>query len=91
MDLPLQAEARSKLRSAAERDRLYITAMAERFSKGAGALKGHRWREQEAKFAQQMQKIAEDAEVKLLDNLADVHQAWHDIQLCVPNLCSSSP
>jgi hypothetical protein len=40
--------------------------MAERFNKGAAALKGHRWREQEAKYAQQMQKIAEDSKVSCL-------------------------
>jgi len=62
----LKAEARSQLPSEAERDRRYIVAMAERFSKGAAALKGHRWREQEAKYAQQMQKIAEDSKVSCL-------------------------
>eukprot|EP00878_Enallax_costatus_P014401 GHUV01015061.1.p1 GENE.GHUV01015061.1~~GHUV01015061.1.p1 ORF type:complete len:401 (+),score=88.02 GHUV01015061.1:159-1361(+) len=42
-----------------KRDRQYIEALAERYSKGAAGVKGGKWKEQEAKYAQRMRQVAE--------------------------------
>lgn len=48
-------------------DKQYIDALAERFSKGAAALKGGKWKEQEAKYAHRMKEVAETAKVSGTD------------------------
>lgn len=49
-----------------KRDRQYIDALAQRYSKGAAGVKGGKWKEQEAQYAQRMRDIAEADQVGML-------------------------
>lgn len=48
-----------------QRDKGYIEALAGRFSKGAAAVTAGTWKEQEAKYAQQMKDLADNTKVRV--------------------------